>query len=188
MLNESLDNIIKNKDKKFLTFSKFNRDKHITRKNSFEKNGESRNFRYELDQNRKLSNTNDEKLTNNISRYDSMIFYKEKFKKLQKKKDYSSSDMVTSSMDYNDKTTDSRPFFMNLKVKTKNNSKNKSSMINKIIGLNKLKNKKKKIKKVSFKKVFVTYIDIESFKQYNMDINCPNAKDKAESKCTCLVF
>ena len=76
------------------------------------------------------------------------IFYKDKFKKLQKKKDYSSSDMVTSSMDYNDKTTDSHSFFMNLKVKSKNNnSKNNTPIINKIIVLNKLKYKKKKMKK-----------------------------------------
>ena len=192
MLNESQDYIIKNKDKKLLTFSKFEIGNKITRKNSLEKSEESRNFRYELEPNRKLSNTNDEKITNNVSRtsrYDSMIFYKDKFKKLQKKKDYSSSDMITSSMDYNDKTTDSRSFVMNLKIKSKNNnSKNNSSMINKIIGLNKLKKKKKKIKKVSFKKVFVTYIDIESFKKYNMENNCLNAKDKAESKCTCLIF
>ena len=189
MLNESQDNINKNKDKKYLTFSKFNMDNQITRKNSLEKNEESRNFRYELESDRKLSNTNDEKLTNNISKYDSMIFYKDKFKKLQKKKEYFSSDLITNSMDYNDKTTDSHSFFMNLKVKSKNkNSKNNSSMINKIIGLNKLKYKKKKIKKVSFKKVFVTYIDIESFKKYNMENNCLNANDKAESKCTCLIF
>ena len=108
---------------------------------------------------------------------------------INKKKDYSSSDMITSSIDYNDKTTDSRSFFMNLKMKSKNNnSKNNSSMINKIIGLDKHKYKKKKIKKVSFKKELVTYIDIESFKKYNMENNCLNANDKAESKCTCLVF
>ena len=189
MLNESQDNIIKNKDKKLLTFSKFNIDNQITRKNSLEKSEESRNFRYELEPNRKLSNTNDEKLTNNVSKYDSMIFYKDKFKKLQKNKNYSSSDMITSSMDYNDKTTDSRSFVMNLKVKSKNNnSKNNSSMVNKIIGLNKLKYKKKKMKKVSFKKVFVTYIDIESYKKYNMENYSLDAKDKAESKCTCIVF
>ena len=189
MLNESQDNINKNKDKKLLTFTNFNMGSQITRKNSLEKNEESRNFRYELAPNHKLSNTNDEKLANNVSRYDSMIFYKDKFKKLPKKKDYSSSDMVTSSMDYNDKTTDSHSFFMNLKVKSKNNnSKNNTPMINKIIGLNKLKYKKKKMKKVSFKKVFVTYIDIESYKQYNMENYCLNAKDKAESKCTCIVF
>ena len=189
MLNESQDIFNKNKNKKLLTYTNFNMGSKIIRKNSFEKNEESRNFHYELAPNHKLSNTNDEKLTNNVSRYDSMIFYKDKFKKLQKKKDYSSSDMVTSSMDYNDKTTDSRSFFINLKVKTKNkNKKNNSSMVNKIIGLNTLKSKKKKIKKVSFKKIFVTYIDIESYKKYNMENYCLNAKDKAESKCTCIVF
>ena len=189
MLNESLDNINKNKDKKLLTFSKFNVGDERTRKNSLEKSEESRNFRYELEPNRKLSITNDEKITNNVSRYDSMIFLKDKFKKLPKKKEYSSSDMITSSMDYNDKTTESHSFFMNLKVKTKNNSqKNNTSMVNKIIGLNKLKFKKKKTKKVSFKKAFVTYIDIESYKKYYMENNGLNANDKAESKCTCLIF
>ena len=189
MLNESQDNINKNRNKKLLIFSKFNIGNQITRKNSLEKTEESRNFGYELETNHKLSSTNDEKMPNNMSRCDSMIFYKDKFKKLQKKRDYSGSDMITSSIDYNDKTTDSHSFFINLKVKLKNNnSKNNSSMINKIIGLNKLKYKKKKIKKVSFKKEFVTYIDIESFKKYNMENNCLNANDKAESKCTCLVF
>ena len=189
MLNESQDNIYKNKDKKLLTFSKFNIGSKMIIKNNLEKKEESRNFCYELESNHKLSNTNDEKLPNNVSRYDSMIFSKDKFRKMQKKKDYSSSDMITSSMDYNDKTTDSHSFFMNLKVKTKNNnSRNNSSMINKVIGLNKLKYKKKKIKRVSFKKVFVTYIDIESFKKYNVENNCLNANDKEESKCTCLVY
>ena len=45
---------------------------------------------------------------------------------------------------------------------------------------------KAKKKKVNFKRKFVTVINIESYKKYNMENNC--LYDKAEAKCTCIVF
>ena len=68
-------------------------------------------------------------------------------------------------------------------------SRGNSSMVNKIIGLNKVKGKKKNNKKVKFKKKFVSYIEIESFKKYNMENNSFNVNDnKTDTKCTYLMF
>lgn len=186
MLDKTQEN--KNKERKIILLSQIKSDKkNYSRKGTIPKSEEGRNFRYELGLN-KISNTNDEKIGNNLSKLDSMILYKDKIKNFQKKKDYSSSDMLTCSADCNDKTNDSR-CFVNMKMKAKMNSASKgSSMLSKIIGLSNIKVKKKKAKKVTFKKNFVTYVDIESFKKYNMENFCFNANDKIEEKCTCFIF
>ena len=185
MLDKTLEN--KNKERKIILLSQIKSDKKsYSRKGTVPKSEERRNFRYELGL-KKISNTNDENIGHNLGKLDSMIFYKDKIKNFQKKKDYSSSDMLTCSADCNDKTNDSR-CLVNMKMKTKMNSTSKGSMLSKIIGLSNIKVKKKKTKKVTFKKKFVTYVDIESFKKYNMENFCSNAKDKIEEKCTCFIF
>ena len=186
MLNKTQEN--KNREHKIILLSQIKSDKKsYSRKSTVPKSEERRNFPYELGLH-KLSNTNDENIGHNLGKLDSMIFYKDKIKNFQKKRDYSTSDMLTCSVDCNDKTNDSRSF-VNMKMKAKMNSASKgSSMLSKIIGLSKIKVKKKKAKKVTFKKKFVTYVDIESFKKYNMENFCFNANDKTEEKCTCFIF
>ena len=188
MLNLTQQN--KNKEPKIIFLSKVKSDKkQYSRKNTtLPKSEEGRNFRYELGLN-KISNTNDENIEHDHSKkIDSMILYKDKIKNFQKKRDNSSSDMLTCSADYNDKTNDNH-YFTNMKMKSKMSGASKgSSMLNKIIGLNKIKIKKKKNKKVTFKKKLVTYVDIESYKKYNMETSRFNANDKLDEKCTCLSF
>lgn len=189
MLNEFLDINHQNNDYKTSDFFQLNSNKkRITSKNYRHKSEDRKIDRYDLGKSQ-ISNSNDEKFGHNIAKCDSMVFYRDKIQKFQKRKQFSTSDMITTSIDFNDKTTERFPFFTNLKIKTKNNySKGNSSMLNKIIGLNKIKYKKKKAKKVTYKKKFVTYIDVESYKKYNMENCCFNGNDKTETKCTCLII
>ena len=170
MLNDNLENVNNN-----------------NQKNSNDKSDIKQNFRYDIKSN-KIAHSIDEKNTN--YKCDSMILYQEKMKnfQLKNKKEYSSSELATTSLDFNDKASDSRSFFSNLKIKSKiNKQKSSCIMLNKILGLDK-KEKKKQVKKVSFKKKFVSYIDIESYKKYYMENNGISANDKNETKCSCLSF
>ena len=188
MFNQSQN--IKNKTQKIILLSQVKSDKkQFSRKNTFTKGDEKLNFLYELDF-KNISHTNEENTEYNHPKLDSMILYKDKIKNFKKKKTYSTTDLLTSSDFFNDKTNDSY-FFSNIKSKTKmsSTSRGNSSMVNKIIGLNKVKGKKKNNKKVKFKKKFVSYIEIESFKKYNMENNSFNVNDnKTDTKCTCLMF
>ena len=170
MLNDNLENVNNN-----------------NQKNSNDKSDIKQNFRYDIKSN-KIAHSIDEKNTN--YKCDSMILYQEKMKnfQLKNKKEYSSSELATTSLDFNDKASDSRSFFSSLKIKSKiNKQKSSCIMLNKILGLDK-KEKKKQVKKVSFKKKFVSYIDIESYKKYYMENNGISANDKSETKCSCLSF
>ena len=188
MINDKIENI-NNNNQKIFNFFKDKRDKKkISIRSSINKSETERNCAYELQSNR-ISNSIDERGTN--TNIDSMVLIKEKMKNFQikNKKEYSSSDMLTSSMEYNDKNTDSHQFFSNLKMKSKNNnSKGSSTMLSKIIGLDKKSKKKKKNKKVTFDQNLVNYINIESYKKYYIENDGLNANDKTETKCTCLVY
>ena len=157
-----------------------------TRKRSVES---SNNSRYDLEGG-KFSKTTDVK---SMIKNDSMILYKDKLKNSQMniKKENSMSDLITNSIDYNnDKTTDSHSFFSNFKMKSKlpTSGGTGMSLAAKYKNINRIKIKKKKSKKVTFKKKFVTYVDVESYKQYNLENCCLNDNDKTETKCTCFIY
>jgi hypothetical protein len=168
-----------------LTIAK-NTKKTVSRKNTKDKNDNIKNLRYELTDDR-IMNTNDEKISNLKS--EPMFFYRNKTKNyVEKKKENSTTEMVTCSLDNNEKTTDSRSFFTNLQLKSKTNKSRSCIKLSKVKYFDKTNLKKKKIKKVSFKKKFISYIDVESYKKYYMEDFGFNAKDKVQTKCTCLIF
>ena len=188
MINDKIENINDNNQKIFKFFQDKKDKKNLSIKSKINKCETDRNFAYDLQPNRH-SNSIDERRNN--SKLDSMDLIREKMKnfQLKNKKEFSSSDMLTSSLEYNDKTTDSHQFFSSLKIKSKrNNSKGSNKMLNKIIGLDKKLKKKKAQKKVTFDTNFVNYINIESYKKYYIENNGLDAKDKTETKCTCLIY
>ena len=98
--------------------------------------------------------------------------------------------MIISEIEPNEDDTDNRTINNNSRnilyspiSKYKSPSKRSLSSKNAMSFPRKIKKKKKK---VNFKRKFVTIIDIESFKKYNMENNC--LYDKAEAKCTCFVY
>lgn len=148
------------------------------------------NYRYDLE-NGKLSSTCEEKVSNENPKIDSMTLYKNKLKKLEKnnKREYSASEIMMTTKDDNEKNTDNNPILSKMKMVSKVSSSKEldSLMNNKFINLRSIKINKKRAKKVTFKKNFVNIVEIESYKKYNIDNNLtPN--DKADTKCTCLIF
>ena len=148
------------------------------------------NYRYELE-NGKLSSTCEEKVSNENPKIDSMTLYKNKLKKIEKnnKREYSASEIMMTTKDDNEKNTDNNPILSKMKMVSKVSSSKEldSLMNNKFINLRSIKINKKRAKKVTFKKNFVNIVEIESYKKYNIDNNLtPN--DKADTKCTCLIF
>ena len=148
------------------------------------------NYRYDLE-NGKLSSTCEEKVSNENPKIDSMTLYKNKLKKLEKnnKREYSASEIMMTTKDDNEKNTDNNPILSKMKMVSKVSSSKEldSLMNNKFINLRSIKINKKRAKKVTFKKSFVNIVEIESYKKYNIDNNLtPN--DKADTKCTCLIF
>ena len=148
------------------------------------------NYRYDLE-NGKLSSTCEEKVSNENPKIDSMTLYKNKLKRLEKnnKREYSASEIMMTTKDDNEKNTDNNPILSKMKMVSKVSSSKEldSLMNNKFINLRSIKINKKRIKKVTFKKNFVNIVEIESYKKYNIDNNLtPN--DKADTKCTCLIF
>lgn len=148
------------------------------------------NYRYDLE-NGKLSSTCEEKVSNENPKIDSMTLYKNKLKRLEKnnKREYSASEIMMTTKDDNEKNTDNNPILSKMKMVSKVSSSKEldSLMNNKFINLRSIKINKKRAKKVTFKKNFVNIVEIESYKKYNIDNNLtPN--DKADTKCTCLIF
>ena len=169
--------------------------KEIPRKKSSKKSVGSFFSRYDLDEDQSSKN-NDAKTARSIMQGDSMQLYKNKIKQnLQSKgkKENTSFDII--SFEPNEKTSDSHTIFGNFKNnKPKmpaNFGVNTSSLLinrgDNNNNISKIK-KKKKIKKVTFKKKFVSYIDIESYKKYNMDNCILNDNNKADTKCTCVIY
>ena len=195
MENENEQNIItKLKNQNILKKIQIRDEKLDTpRRNSRKRSVEtSNNSRYDLDGG-KISKTTDEKSMRSMVKNDSMILYKDRLKNSQNsiKKENSMSDLITNSIDYNnDKATDNHSFFPNLKMKSKLPTSGGVgiSLATKYKNINKIKIKKKKPKKVTFKKKFVIYVDIESYKQYNLENCCLNDNDKTETKCTCFIY
>jgi hypothetical protein len=153
---------------------------------------DTRKYRYELETN-KLSSTCDEKMPNNNSKNDSMILYRDKLKKFQRKnrREFSESEIMMSSEKINDKNTDNYSYISMGKLKSKYPTSRQinSLNINKFVNISKLKiGKKDKKKKVTFKKAFATIIEVESFKKYNVENNMLNKSQKDSTKCTCSII
>ena len=156
---------------------------------------DEKNYRYDFEKG-KLIYLNDDKNTyNDIRKNDSIILYRERERirrfNHRAKRDNSISDMIISEIEQNEEESENRTVNNNNNKnilyspipKFKSPSKRALSSMNVMSFGRKIKAKKKK---VNFKRKFVTIIDIESFKKYNMENNCLN--DKAEAKCTCLVY
>ena len=161
-----------------------------------EKEEDEKNYKYDFER-KKLIYINDNKnIYNDIRKNDSLIMYRERERirrfNHRAKRDNSISDMILSEIEQNEEESEKRT------VNSNNNNKNilyspiprfKSPYRMALSSMNvmsfgrKIKAKKKK---VNFKRKFVTIINIESFKKFNMENNCLN--DKAESTCTCLVY
>ena len=179
------------KDKNFLNLMKLkDESKEISRKKSSKKSVESDFSRYDIEDEEPFKN-NEEKTSRNIGPADSMQIYNNKIKALpiNEKKDNSSSEII--SIDGNEKISDNHHLYTNKnKVKVPPvQGINTSSKIIKKGEKNNGKNKeKKKKKKVTFKKKFVSYIDVESYKKYNMDNSILNDNNKADTKCSCVIY
>jgi hypothetical protein len=179
------------KNKNYLNLMKQNDEsKEISRKRSSKKNIANDFSRYDIEEEQAFKN-NEEKTSRSIGPADSMQIYKSKIKALtmKVKKDNSSSDII--SIDGNEKISDSHHFSTNknkVKVPPVPGINTSSIIINKgekNTGKNKAKKKKKK---VTFKKKFVSYIDVESYKKYNMDNCIFNDNNKADAKCACVIY
>ena len=179
------------KNKNFLNLMKLNDEsKEISRKRSSKKSIANDFPRYDIEEEQTFKN-NEEKTSRSIGPAYSMQIYKNKIKALsiKVKKDNSSSDII--SIDGNEKISDRHHFLTNknkVKVPPVPGIFTSSIIINKgekNTGKNKAKKKKKK---VTFKKKFVSYVDVESYKKYNMDNCIFNDNNKADSKCACVIY
>ena len=153
---------------------------------------DEKNYKYDFERG-KLIYFNDDKNLYNDKNNDSIILYRERMHRFnhRAKRDNSISDMIISEIEPNEEDTDNRTINNNSSrnilcspiQKFRTPSKRALSSMNVMSFARKIKTKKKK---VHFKRKFVTIIDIESFKKYNIQNNC--FYDKAEAKCTCLVY
>ena len=178
--------MIKNEENKSnpITHVKFSDDNNCNSKENdiTRKNSSTNNNRYNI----MLSKIKNEEKKKFV-RKDSMVLYRNS--QLKNKKINSSSEMLTSSLEYNEKTSDSRSILPNLVMKTKKPLKHRISTIitNNNLTLNKT-NQKKKVKKVAFKKNFETVIEVESYKKYYIDSELTNLQNKSDNKCSCSCF
>jgi hypothetical protein len=191
MTNESKDNSFPElKNKNTLNIIKMSEENNNSLKiNILKKSIAEFSPRYEIKEDQPLKNY-EIKTSKTLVQADSMILYKNRIKNIQmkNKKEKDSSDIF--SLDCNEKTSDTHSLLNNLKMKSKipTGKGLNSSLGNNEGGGNKMKLKKKKAKKVTFKKKFVSYVDIESYKKYNVDNSIFNDNNKTETKCSCEIF
>ena len=153
---------------------------------------DEKNYKFDFERGKLLYFNEDKNTYNDMRKNDSIILYRERMHRFnhRAKRDNSISDMIISEIEPNEESSDNRTINNNSRKilcspiqKFKSPSKRTLSSMNVMSFARKIKAKKKK---VNFKRKFVTIIDIESYKKYNMENNCFN--DKAEAKCTCLVY
>ena len=153
---------------------------------------DEKNYKFDFERGKLIYFNDDKNIYDDIRKNDSIILYRERMRRFnhRAKRDNSISDMIISEIEPNEESSDNRTINNNSRKilcspiqKFKSPSKRTLSSMNVMSFARKIKAKKKK---VNFKRKFVTIIDIESYKKYNMENNCFN--DKAEAKCTCLVY
>ena len=153
---------------------------------------DEKNYKFDFERGKLIYFNDAKNIYDDIRKNDSIILYRERMRRFnhRAKRDNSISDMIISEIEPNEESSDNRTINNNSRKilcspiqKFKSPSKRTLSSMNVMSFARKIKAKKKK---VNFKRKFVTIIDIESFKKYNMENNCLN--DKAEAKCTCLVY
>jgi hypothetical protein len=153
---------------------------------------DEKNYKYDFEKGKLIYFNDDKNTYNDIRKNDSIILYRERIRRFnhRAKRDNSVSDMIISEFEPNKEDSDNRTLNNNSRnilyspiPKFQSPSKRTPSSMNDMNFRRRIKTKKKK---VNFKRKFVTIIDIESYKKYNMENNCLN--DKAEAKCTCLIY
>ena len=152
----------------------------------------NKNYRYKLGE-EKTSNTYKGKLNHILIKNDSMILYKNNIKQFQtnNNKDNASSILISSSVDGNERTSDSVSMFSNLRSKSNvptSRTERTNTTFNKYAIISKIKLRKNKGKKVTFKKQFIIYVDIENYKKYNLENCYVNGSDKAQANCACIIY
>ena len=195
MLDDVDDNIIYEKGTNRPNFNSIQNNIYRNRVRKFRKRSEDeKNYKYDFERGKLIYFNDDKNSYNDIRKNDSIILYRERMRRFNHrvKRDNSISDMIISEIEPNEEDNDNRT------INNNNNSRNilcspipkyKSPSRRTLSSMNVMsfaRKKKAKKKKVNFKRKFVTIIDIESFKKYNMENNC--LYDKAEAKCTCLVY
>jgi hypothetical protein len=153
---------------------------------------DEKSYKYDFEKGKLIYFNDDKNTYNDIRKNDSIILYRERIRRFnhRAKRDNSVSDMIISEFEPNEEDSDNRTLNNNSRnilyspiPKFQSPSKRTPSSMNDMNFRRRIKTKKKK---VNFKRKFVTIIDIESYKKYNMENNCLN--DKAEAKCTCLIY
>ena len=184
-------------DKETNRFSLNSSPNNIYRKRikRFRKRSEDeKNYNYDFERGKLIYNNDNIYLNNDLKKNDSMILYRER-ERMRRfnhrvKRDNSISDMIISEIEQKEEESENRTINDNNKnilcspiPKFKSPTNRALSSMNVMNFGRRIRAKKKK---VNFKRKFVTIINIESFKKYNMENNCFN--DKAEAKCTCLIY
>ena len=153
---------------------------------------DEKNYKFDFERGKLIYFNDDKNIYDDIRKNDSIILYRERIRRFnhRAKRDNSVSDMIISEFEPNEEDSDNRTLNNNSRnilyspiPKFQSPSKRTPSSMNDMNFRRRIKTKKKK---VNFKRKFVTIIDIESYKKYNMENNCLN--DKAEAKCTCLIY
>ena len=118
-----------------------------------------------------------------MKKNDSILLYRERFRRYnhRNRKDNSISDMIISDIQPIEESNETRSIYSNRNIKMPPTSRGLSSL-----NVGNFSKKKLRKKKVNFKRKFVTIINIESYKKYNLENNCLN--DKAHANCTCLIY
>ena len=153
---------------------------------------DEKNYKFDFDRGNIIYLNDDKNTINDMKNNDSIVLYRERFHRFNHRaiRDNSITDMIISEIEQNEEKSDNRTINNNSKNILQSPIPKFKSPTNKDLSsmnvMNFGRRKKLRKKKVNFKRKFVTIIDIESFKKYNMENNCLN--DKAEAKCTCLVY
>ena len=152
----------------------------------------NKNYRYKLYE-ENSSKTYKGNLTHILIKNNSMILYKNNIKQFQtnNNKDNEPSKLIPSSVDGNERTSDSVSMLSNLRSKSNvptYQTERTNTTFNKYAIINKIKLRKNKVKKVTFKKQFIIYVDIENYKKYNLKNCYLSSSDKAQAKCSCMIY
>ena len=144
------------------------------------------NFLYERP---KLFALNEEKNTyDDMKKNDSILLYRERFRRYnhRNRKDNSISDMIISDIQPIEESNETRSIYSNRNMNSPTIKMTPTSRGLSSLNIGNFSKKRLRKKKVNFKRKFVTIINIESYKKYNLENNCLN--DKAHANCTCLIY
>ena len=158
--------------------------------NSYRKRSEDeKNYKYDFDIDKLIISDNYRNRRNNILKKDEILLNRERYHRLnnKNKRDNTSPDIILSDFNQNCEYSESKIINNNINYSPLNNNNiNTSRIYSPIKYRNSFKKKRFRKKKVNFKKKFVTIINVESYKKYNMETNFFN--DKSDAKCTCLIY